>query len=96
MCTWAPTPRVYVTFCEVFPHVVAVGEILVGSGDPIPGDVATWLGRAGSERAEVYLGPAVATSLTEALPSALAAEPELYRRAGWNRDLFPRDEFSSP
>lgn len=96
MCTWAPTPRVYVTFCEVFPHVLAVGEILVGSRDPIPREVATWLERAGSERAVAYLGPTVATSLAETLPSAFAAEPELYLRVGWNRDLFPRDEFSSP
>jgi len=96
MCTWAPTPRVYVTFCRVFPHVVVIDEILVGSHDPIPWDVAAWLGRAGSEAALEYLGSEVATELTEALPSAFVAEPELYRSAGWNRDLFPRDEFASP
>jgi predicted membrane-bound spermidine synthase len=96
MCTWAPTPRVYVTFCEVFPHVLVTGEILVGSNDPIPRDLTSWLERAGSEAALEYLGSEVATSLEKALSDATGAEPELLRDVGWNRDLFPRDEFSSP
>ena len=38
--TWAPTDRVRRTFLSVFPHVVALADIYVGSDQPIRLDPA--------------------------------------------------------
>ncbi len=36
--TWAPTPRIHHTFAQVFPHVVEIPPMLIGSSEPIAFD----------------------------------------------------------
>jgi hypothetical protein len=95
MCTWAPTPRVRASFCDVFPHVLAVGagDILIGSNEPIPWEPERWIARL--RRAREYLGE---TRFDEVAAGLARAQPLTGCRpasATVNRDLFPRDEFAS-
>jgi spermidine synthase len=100
LCTWAPTPRVYSTFVTVMPHVIGIvdRQILIGSREPLPVDLAAWQARLHSPEVRSYLGEdgvADADWLLERLqPLHLSGriQPERTR----NRDLFPRDEFASP
>ncbi len=96
MCTWAPTPRVYATFCRVFPHVLETeaGEILVGSNDPLPVAKARWLARL--EAVARYLGAKQTEDVASSLTHCRPAFREARRRLELNDDLFPRDEFASP
>lgn len=98
MCTWSPTPRVYATFCRVFPHVVDVhnGEVLLGSNDPVPIDFPAWEARLSSPTVVNYLGPPIAAGFLQFLRTAKPADPAAHSRLKSNRDLFPRDEFQSP
>jgi predicted membrane-bound spermidine synthase len=93
---WQPTPRTERTFRAVFPHIVQVGAVLLGSNAPIRFDLAAvakrvrgpmrpYLEAAGidPERIVTDLGGPVAThEPSEDRPS---------RRL--NTDLFPRDEY---
>jgi hypothetical protein len=94
MCTWAPTPRVYTTFREVFPHVLETdgGAVLVGSREPLRLEVETWLARL--EQATAYLGEGRVAVIARRLRDCQRAERQSGLRP--NRDLFPRDEFASP
>jgi MFS family permease len=94
VCTWAPTPRIAATFARVFPQAVEVGSILVGSLDPLPLDVAAWTARVRSPEVTGYLGRHAARGVLKALRSARRVTPDPKRSL--NRDLTPRDEFSSP
>jgi len=97
MCTWAPSTRVYRTFCDAFPNVLEFdeGEILLGSPDPLPLDVERWAARARSTRTRWYLGEKIAEQVLASLQSARPADRERYRARLANEDLFPRDEFAS-
>jgi predicted membrane-bound spermidine synthase len=92
VCTWAPTARVRATFARVLPHVLAVGDILVGSRGPVPLDPEAWLLRL--RAAEAYLGEGRARTVRQRLLGvAVAGTPPPILS---NRDLFPRDEFAVP
>ena len=92
MCTWAPTPRVGVTFRAVFAHVLETpaGDTLIGSRDPIAFDPAEWARRAAL--AVDYLGSERAGQVAEAIATLrpAAAVPQIAP----NRDLWPRDEYA--
>lgn len=100
VCTWAPTPRVYASFCRVFKHVIelpAAGEpILVGSPWPIPFERGEWRARIESPEVSEYLGPQLAQELVAIIRGARPADPGAQPQQGLNRDLFPRDEFLTP
>lgn len=100
VCTWAPTPRVYASFCRVFKHVVelpAAGEpILVGSPWPIPFERGEWRSRLESAEVSEYLGPQLTRDLVPIIRGAKPADPSSQPRQGVNTDLFPRDEFLTP
>lgn len=98
MCAWSPTPRVYATFCRVFPQVVDVhdGEILLGSNEPLPVDLVQWESRIESPAVLAYLGRHVAEGLREFARTSRPADPTRYNELKSNRDLFPRDEFQKP
>jgi predicted membrane-bound spermidine synthase len=95
--TWAPTERIRRTFLSVFPHVLALGDILVGSNTVIPFDHDALTARAAEVSAHFttagiddYL-----TILAAHLDAPLVFAPDSHRAPGaLNEDLFPRDEFS--
>jgi hypothetical protein len=99
--TWSPTVRVHNAFVRVFPHVLALPDILIGSNDPIVLDRGAVLARLADPRARDHYARAridvdliVAAHLVE-LARYL---PDFDRRAlrDFNTDLFPRDELDRP
>jgi predicted membrane-bound spermidine synthase len=99
--TWAPTPRIHDTFTSVFPHALSFGDILVGSGSPIPFDPAEVRSRLQAPgvrehffRAGVDLEALLAPYLAN--PPRRIESSSTPRPADLNEDLFPRDEFSVP
>jgi SAM-dependent methyltransferase len=98
MCAWSPTPRTAATFAQAFAHVVAFEDerVLVGGNDEIPLDVAAWTARLHDRRVFAYLGAEVARDVGERLKSARPLERRPVPARGLNRDLYPRDEFTSP
>lgn len=93
LCTWAPTPRVGVTFRAVFPHVLAGegGDTLIGSSDPIPFRPEVWAAR--TAEAVDYLGAERASEVREAVLKLRPAGPGPSGVAP-NLDLWPRDEYA--
>jgi len=96
--TWAPTQRVYNTFIRVFPYVVAMPGILIGSNQPIPLDRAAIDARLAAPEAHQYFARA-GINIADVLKTYLDA-PVLYtpsyprdQLGEINTDLFPRDEF---
>lgn len=100
MCSWAPTPRVYATFCRVFPHVLEFthGEhqYLVGSNQPLPGRLDEWLARLEAEAVSAYLGPTIAADVAASLRTVRRATLSDEVDIEPNLDLFPRDELRLP
>ena len=96
--TWAPTQRVYNTFIRVFPYVVGMPGILIGSNDPIQVDRAAIDARLDDAATRQYFGRA-GIDIRKLLATYLDA-PTLYtpayprqQLADVNTDLFPKDEF---
>ena len=100
MCTWAPTPRVYATFCRAFPHVLEFthGEFqyLIGSSEPLPARLEDWLARLRSEAVSGYLGVAIAGEVAASLKTVRRATVPEEIDVEPNLDLFPRDELRVP
>lgn len=97
---WAATERTRDTFLSVFPHVVHVGFVLLGSNAPIP---------FRQDRLRDAVDPEMATRMLVAgwTPAALLTElgqatprvwgpAESRPREDLNTDLFPRDEYRRP
>ena len=97
-CSWGPTPRIYSAFHQVFPHVVGLDNrmLLIGSRDPIPVDVETWLARLGTPAVMEYLGPIHHEDVYKRLRKIRPQLRRGHREFAVNRDLFPRDEFLTP
>jgi spermidine synthase len=96
--TWAPTARVHDAFVRVFPHVVSVPGILVGSDEPIPIDLAAIRQRIAAPRAAEHYrraGIDAARMIEEyfANPAVYAPGFDRTRLTDVNRDLFPKDEY---
>jgi spermidine synthase len=96
--TWAPTERVLNTFVRVFPHVIVLPGILIGSNEPIPFDQSRILDRA--RRAEVLqyyrTGEVDILRILEPLTNSHRTfTPDFDRTTltDYNTDLFPRDEY---
>jgi SAM-dependent methyltransferase len=97
MCTWAPTRRVYRTFRRAFPHVLRVGDdVLLGSNDPLPVDLAAWTRRAETPAVLAYLGEGIVRLVLRDLSRSETAAPAGRRSHDLNRDLEPRDEYGVP
>jgi spermidine synthase len=97
--TWAPTERVHRTFLSVYSHVLAFGEILIGSHAPVPYDPAVIASRAWALRHYYQLaGIDIVTLLGPYLqPGPRYFGPDHPRATtDLNTDLFPRDEFTLP
>lgn len=102
--TWMPTERVRTTFLRVFPHVLVLPHILIGSNAPIPWDAeAVRLRLKHLElrhhfaRAGVDLPALLAPFLDPQTPVQMFT-PEFDRSplTDINTDLFPRDELQLP
>lgn len=97
--TWLPTSRVLDTLVAVFPYVVVVGEVGIGSERPIPFDVATIWERVKSPHTLAYYArggvrlPELLQPYLERSPRTFGPEFDRRRLTDVNRDLFPRDEF---
>ena len=97
--TWAPTERIQRTFVSVFPHVLAFGDIYVGSNAPIPFDPEVVAARALAMR---HYYDVAGIDINAVLRPYLRSRPRLYDPAyrrtvtDLNTDTFPRDEFALP
>ncbi|MSO57244.1 MAG: spermidine synthase [Acidobacteria bacterium] len=96
--TWLPTDRVHNAFVRVFPHVISVAGILLGSNDPIPFDRDVIASRIADPRVREHYARAGIN--VEELMASYFVEPAIYS-PGFDRktltdvntDLFPRDEY---
>jgi spermidine synthase/MFS family permease len=97
--TWCPTDRVRNTFLRVFPHVLRVGDTLMGSDAPIAFDPAAIRARLREPFTEAYFrraGVDIGALIEDALVRPVASwGPEFDRSPlqDVNTDLFPRDEY---
>lgn len=100
--TWVPTERILRTFLQVFPHVILVNGVAVGSREAIETDPETIKARladpfttAHYRRIGTDVAPLLAPILTEQF---FRYTPDLERGppSDLNSDLFPRDEFGVP
>ena len=95
---WAPTERIVDTFAAVFPHVVRVQNILLGSDRPIPFDMAAFRAKLLEPATSAYLagGGYCCVGMDRLAGDRVAAvwRPDSVRRvADVNTDLFPKDEY---
>jgi hypothetical protein len=97
--TWAPTARTRNAFLKAFPHVLAFGDTLIGSGREITFDAGAVRARLDEpftrlhyERAGIdivsLLGPVL-----DAGPRVFGPEVDREALTDVNTDLFPRDEY---
>lgn len=98
--TWAPTPRVRDTFAAVFPHVVVLKDVLVGSMEPLAFDRAAVEQRLHDPAFLGYYNR-VGIDIRSLLAPYLGATPRIYgpetarETRELNSDLWPRDEFAA-
>lgn len=95
---WAPTQRIADTFTSVFPHVVRVQNILLGSDRPIPFDMAAFRAKLAEPAVAAYLGRGgyCCVSLAQLAGDRVRGEwrPDSARQSSdVNTDLFPKDEY---
>jgi spermidine synthase len=96
--TWAPTVRVHNAFVRVFPYVVSVPGILIGSRSPIDLDrdaIAARLAASGAREYYAAAGIDIERMFAEYLREPARYGPGFSRESlgDFNTDLFPRDEF---
>jgi spermidine synthase len=96
--TWAPTVRVRNAFGRVFPYVVSVPGILIGSRSPIDVDLDAIAARLAASGARDYYAAAgidIDRLFAEYLESPERYGPEFPRESlqDFITDLFPKDEF---
>ena len=98
MCSWAPTSRVRNSFRRAFPHVLllAGGQVLLGSNDPIPVDRPAWEARLADPAVLAQLGADAVRGVQDALADARAMDEAPATPQELNLDLYPRDEFRAP
>lgn len=96
VCTQKPSRRVGLTFAEALPHALDFGNIVVGSNDPIPIDPAAWEARLLRPEVARRFDPETIEGIRARLGEAVPARRNPGARVGLNRDLFPRDEYSTP
>ncbi len=96
--TWAPTARVHNTFVRVFPYVMSIPGILVGSDSPIELDRRAIAARLADPRVRHYYDKAgidIERLLKDYLAAPALYTPDFNRNAltDFNTDLFPKDEY---
>jgi predicted membrane-bound spermidine synthase len=96
--TWSPTERVHNAFVRVFPHVVSVPGVLLGSDRPIEINRETIAARLADPRVRDHYSRAgvdIEKFTWEYLANPTRYTPDFNRAAltDFNTDLFPKDEF---
>jgi spermidine synthase len=100
--TWSATPRVLATFVRVFPHVLHLDPILVGSDRPIESQLARLRDRAREPATRAYYARAgidVVAMVEQLLSSRRRSYGPQFDRSrivDVNTDLYPRDEYLLP
>jgi spermidine synthase len=96
--TWLPSARVLAGFVRVFPYVISVPGVLLGSSQPIAFDRDTIASRLADAPVRDYYRRAGID--IERLMAPYLSEPARYgpdfprdTLTDYNTDLFPRDEF---
>jgi predicted membrane-bound spermidine synthase len=95
--TWVPTERVARTFASVFPYVLGIRDLYVGSNSAIPFSPDVVRARVAATRsyfaaAGVDIDALVSPYLDAAHP--VAGSDDARGSADLNTDTFPRDEFA--
>jgi spermidine synthase len=100
--TWAPTERVRRTFLKVFPYVLSIEGIYIGSNEPIAFDRDTVMSRMASSYVREYYARA-GIDIEKLIRPYLAGYiepfgPDYDRLTldDLNSDLFPKDEYRLP
>ena len=96
VCSQKPSRRVGLTFAEALPHVLDFGNMVVGSNLPIPIDVPAWEARLRAPGVARRFDAESLAGISERLAGAAPGARNPTARVGFNRDLFPRDEFGTP
>ncbi len=96
VCTQKPSRRVGLTFAEALPHAIDFGTILVGSNEALPIDPVAWEARLLRPEVARRFDARTLAGIRERLRDAVPARRNPDPRVGFNRDLFPRDEFATP
>jgi hypothetical protein len=98
--TWTPTPRVVDSFVKVFPHVLLLEGLALGSTTPVQFDRSAIEARIQQRFTRDYYGRA-GIALDQLLAPLLKQAPRYYgpefdrtSLVNVNRDLFPKDEFA--
>jgi spermidine synthase/predicted MFS family arabinose efflux permease len=94
--TYEASSRTLRTFMRVFPHVVRIGYVLVGSEQPIALDASAVKARAASPFTREYYrraGLDVEAMANEALATAVVLRAPPIPDEDLNHDLHPRDEY---
>ncbi len=96
VCSQTPTRRAALSFAAGVPYAIDLGNIMVGSNEPMPIDVPAWQARLFAPEVLAWFGPEVAEGILARLREARPPWGNPRSRRGLNLDLFPRDEFSTP
>lgn len=96
--SWSPTERVARTFVKVFPHAWRLGQVVLGSNDPIEFDRDAIMQRlTDSDSYYRWAGVDVVRLLRPYIYGPWRRYGPNHDRAALtdvNTDLFPKDEFS--
>ena len=98
--TWAATERIRNGLAQVFPHVLVIREVAIGSTRAIPGDLEIVRDRLrvpftksyyarGAVPIDETLGPYLTS-----IPLRIGPDTDRSTMGDVNRDLFPKDEFA--
>jgi predicted membrane-bound spermidine synthase len=96
VCTQKPARRVGLSFAEALPHALDFGNVILGSNDPLPIDLAAWEARLDRPETAARFDAATREGILDRLRDARPLHRNPGARIGHNRDLFPRDEFGTP
>lgn len=98
MAQWMPTRRTAVTFRQVFPYGVQIGDfLLLGGNEPIAYEPEALLRRLDDPAVRAHLqrggiDPELVRAFIRAQPATFWT-PETPRQGDMNTDLLPRDEY---
>ncbi len=97
--TWAPTRRIHDTFVSVFPYVVSLPGLMLGSNEPLSVDRAVMAARLTDRRildhyarAGIDIVQLMQTYVPD-MPVRFGPDFDRSTLGELNTDLFPRDEF---
>lgn len=96
VCSQKPSRRVGLSFAEALPYALDFSNIVVGSNDPIVVDPGLWEARLDRPHVKRRFSADAILGIRERLWAARPLRRNPRARIGLNRDLFPRDEFSTP